>query len=263
MDLRIADKVAVVTGGASGIGLATAQQLLSEGAKVAICARGVERLEAAKADLIEEFGERVFAMSCDVTDRDAVEKFSGGVVAHFGSVDMLINNAGNGRQSTYENTTDQQWRDEMELKIFSMLYPTRAFLPALEKSDVRSIVCVSAMLGNEPLTGMIATSAARAGLNNLAKSLSIEFAPKNIRVNTVLLGIVNVGQWKKRYDAIDNPELGLDDWLSLQAQNLDIPMGRLGQPDEPARVITFLASPAASYMTGAQVSVTGGRGGHI
>ena len=263
MDMKIRDKVAVVTGGASGIGFATARQLLSEGAQVAICARGVERLEASAAALIEEFGERVFAQPCDVVDRNAVERFRDGVLERFGAVDMLINNAGNGQQSNFDNTTDDQWRDEMELKIFSMLLPTRAFLAALEASEIPSVVCVSATLGNEPEPFMIATSAARAGLNNFAKTLSLELAPKNIRVNTVLLGGVEVGQWRRRHEALEDPELEYQDWLTQQARKLEIPMGRLGRPEEPARVITFLASPAASYMTGAQVPVAGGRGRHI
>jgi NAD(P)-dependent dehydrogenase (short-subunit alcohol dehydrogenase family) len=256
MDLGLKDKTAVVTGGTSGIGLETARLLLSEGARVAICGRDTDRLAAAVATL--GAGENLLALPCDVLNKPSVEQFSDSVAQWSGgSLDLLVNNAGQGRVSTFADTTDEAWREELELKFFSQIHPLRAFTPLLQKSTAPAVVIVNSLLSLQPELHMVATSAARAGVQNLAKSLAGELAP-DIRVNTILLGLVESGQWQRRFEVRPDKAISRDAFFAALAKSKGIPLGRLGKPDEAARAIVYLGSPAASYITGASLEVSGG-----
>jgi NAD(P)-dependent dehydrogenase (short-subunit alcohol dehydrogenase family) len=263
VNLGLENCVAVVTGGSSGIGLAAARLLLGEGARVAICGRDANRLGAAKQQLIALPGADVLAQSCDVLDRADVERFVQSVAAWSGGkVDLLVNNAGQGRVSTFATTSDDDWRQELELKIFSQTLPIQAFKSLLERSDAAAIVGVNSLLALQPEPHMVATAAARASVQSLLKSLSVEFAP-HIRVNSILLGLVESGQWQRRFEARADKAETRDDWFAKLARSKHIPLGRLGRPEEAARAILFLGSPAASYITGASLEISGGVSRHI
>ncbi len=262
MDLGLKDKIAVVTGGTSGIGLETARLLLAEGARVAICGRDDGRLESAARQLCAQ-PQRLLAMTCDVRDEGMVRRFADTVAAWTdGKLDLLVNNAGQGRVSTFTDTTDDAWRDEFDLKVFSQVRPIRAFLPQLRKSEAPAIVVVNSLLALQPEPHMVATSAARAGVQSLTKSLAGEFAPQ-IRVNTILLGLVDSGQWQRRFEARADKSVARQDWYDSLARSKGIPLARLGEPAEAARAIVFLGSYAASYITGASLEVSGGVSRHI
>jgi NAD(P)-dependent dehydrogenase (short-subunit alcohol dehydrogenase family) len=258
VDLGLTNSVAVVTGGSSGIGLATARLLLAEGARVAICGRDPERLRAAAETLSAAKPGAILAERCDVLDAEAVNSFARKVADWSGGgVDLLVNNAGQGRVSTFANTTDAQWREELELKFFSQVLPIRAFRPLLDAAATSAIVAVNSLLSLQPEPHMVATSAARAGVQNLLKSLAAEFAP-HIRVNSILLGLVDSGQWQRRFEARTDKAQTREQWFAALARDKHIPLQRLGVPDEPARAIVFLGSPAASYITGASLEISGG-----
>ena len=264
MDLNIRNNVAIVTGGTSGIGLATVRLLLENGANVAFCGREQQRLDSTSEILSRDFPEdSIFAYQCDVLDKREVGNFASAVRENYESVDMLINNAGQGRVSTFAGTTDEDWREELNLKFFSIIHPVQAFLPYLEASKKASIVCVNSLLALQPEPHMVATSAARAGVLNLSRSLAVEFAPKGIRVNSVLLGTINSGQWKSRYKQRAEDSEPFEEWLTRLAKDKQIPLGRFGYSEEAARAIVYLASPLASYTTGAAVDVSGGVARHI
>ncbi|MFF5937894.1 SDR family oxidoreductase [Streptomyces sp. NPDC012508] len=261
MDLGLADRAIVVTGGSSGVGLATVRALLDEGARVATCGRDAERLKNVAATLGAGHG-RLLTEVCDVRDADAVDAFVRRTAEEFGAVDGLVNNAGQSRMKALDEATAEDWRDELELKFAGVLNPLHAARPHLAASDAASVVNVNAVLAKQPETRLITTSAARAGILNLSKSLSAELAADGIRVNSVCLGLVDTGQWTRRYAAADSG-LSYEGWQAELAADRGIALGRLGRAEEVAYAIVALLSPRASYITGTSIDVCGGVGRSI
>ncbi|MFM0553339.1 SDR family oxidoreductase [Paraburkholderia sediminicola] len=264
IQIDLTGQVAVVTGGSSGIGLATAELFLRAGASVAICGRDSERLAQAETALKAQFPQaQLLARRCDVLDAEDVKAFAEAVQTRFGRTDMLINNAGQGRVSTFADTTDDAWREELDLKYFSVIRPTRAFLPMLRDAANPSVVCVNSLLALQPEPHMVATSSARAGVQNLLKSLAVELAPQRIRVNSILIGIVESGQWRRRYAKEAQPGQSWEDWTAELARKKNIPLGRFGLPEEAAQALFYLATTLSSYTTGSHIDVSGGVARHV
>ncbi|MFF1689066.1 MULTISPECIES: SDR family oxidoreductase [unclassified Streptomyces] len=259
MDLGLADRTVLVTGGSSGVGLATVRALLDEGARVATCGRDADRLAKAAARL---GSDRLLTGVCDVRDATAVRDFVRHTADTFGGLDGLVNNAGQSRMKTLDESTADDWRDELELKFSGVLNPLHAARTHLAASDAASVVNVNAVLAKQPETRLITTSAARAGILNLSKSLATELAPEGIRVNSVCLGLVDTGQWTRRHAAAESG-LSYEDWQAELAADRGIALGRLGRAEEVAYAIVALLSPRASYITGTSIDVCGGVGRSI
>ncbi|MGF6898965.1 SDR family oxidoreductase [Paraburkholderia sp. GAS348] len=264
IQIDLTGQVAVVTGGSSGIGLATAELFLRAGASVAICGRDSERLAQAETALKAQFPQaQLLAQTCDVLNAEEVNAFAQAVQTRFGRTDMLVNNAGQGRVSTFADTTDDAWREELDLKYFSVIRPTRAFMPMLRDASNPAVVCVNSLLALQPEPHMVATSSARAGVLSLIKSLAVELAPQRIRVNSILIGIVESGQWRRRYAKEAQPGQSWEDWTAELARKKNIPLGRFGRPEEAAQALFYLATTLSSYTTGSHIDVSGGVARHV
>ena len=260
MDLGLAGRVAVVTGATSGIGLATARRLLDEGAEIAFCARDAARVDAIAAELTSTYGDRVLGVAANILDVAAMEAFRDRVAERFGRVDVFVHNAGQSLLKPFDATDDATWTAELELKFFGFIRPTRAFRALLAASDAPAMVYVSSLLARQPEARLAATSAARAGVLNLVKTLSFELIQQHIRLNTVLLGVIDSGQWDRRYrERVERGEkITREQYREELAKERDIPLGRVGSPEEVSAAIAFLASPLSGFTTGAVLEISGG-----
>lgn len=257
MDLGLTGRRYLVTGASSGVGLAVATLLLAEGASVVGCARDGRRLTEALAALPRPENARTLAFAADVRDGERVASLVAEAAAAWGGLDGVVNNAGGSLLATWEATTAEQWRHEWDLKITSVLNVVSAARAPLADSGVGSVVNVNAILARQPESRLAATSAARAGLLNLTRTLATDLAAEGIRVNSVCLGLVDTGQWRRRHaeagSALDYPT-----WQRRLAADRGIPLGRLGTAQEAAFAVLSLLSPRASYTTGATLDVGGG-----
>lgn len=260
MDLGLKDKVAVIMGGTSGVGLKTAEMFLQEGAKVAVCGRNHERKGKAYDHLLQ-FGstDSIYASTCDVTSKGDVNEFINGTAAFFGGIDILVNAAGQSVMGYFFDVTDEQWEQQIQLKYFAIIYAVKAVHPYLVKRGGGRIININATLAKEPERHMIATAATRAGLLNLSKTLSQELASDNILVNSVSLGLIRTDQWERRR-LKNSPDMNADDYYTDLAKKRNIPLGRVGEAEEVASVILFLSSEKASYVSGSTIETAGALG---
>ncbi|MDB4988013.1 MAG: Short-chain dehydrogenase [Myxococcaceae bacterium] len=256
MELGLEGKVAVITGGSEGIGKATALRLAQEGAKVVIAARRDEVLQRAAAEIRAAGGE-VLTVVADVTSTSDVERLVAETVAHFGRLDILVNNAGTSNAKAFEDASEALWDEDLDLKVHAAVRTIRAALPYLKREGGR-IINITTPAGKQPAARSLPTSVSRAAGIALTKALSKEFAEQRILVNTVCVGLIKSAQQERH---------GLARGLSLdehyQELGKSVPLRRVGEAAEVANVIAFLASDAASYVTGASINVDGGASGVV
>ena len=263
MDLGLAGRRAIVTGGSKGLGQAIAAELLAEGARVAICSRHGAELDATAGEL-RASGGTVVALPCDVTEPDQVAEFFDAAASALGAdggIDILVNNAGGARPGRFESLTDADWQEDFEVKVLSQIRCTRAALPWLRQSPAPRVININAVYARYPDPAFLASSVNRASCLSLAKALSIELGREGILVNSVNIGFVTTPQWHNihRRRAPDTPAEQF--FAGLAAQ--EVPLGRFGRPDEVAGIVAFLAGDRASYITGASIDVAGGMGKYL
>lgn len=195
-------------------------------------------------------------MAADMSSAADAEKFIEGVAKHFGAVDILVNNAGTSMRGGFLELTDAQYKDDLELKVFGAIRCARAAIPHMRKQGGGRIVNITTVGAKQPGAGSMPTTMSRAAGMVLTKSLSKEFAKDNILVNTVSVGLLKSGQHNRRAAASGTAQDEL-----YKKMGKDVPIGRVGEAEEAANVIVFLASGAASYVTGTSVNVDGGTSG--
>jgi NAD(P)-dependent dehydrogenase (short-subunit alcohol dehydrogenase family) len=256
VDLGLRGKVVLITGGSSGIGRATAVRLLADGARVAICARGAERLTATAEGFAIAEGGDVLAIPADVSTAEGVERFVHGALERFGTIHALVNNAGSSAAGAFADTTDDEWQTDLDLKLMAPVRATRLCLPHLCETR-GSVVNVVAIGGKAPGARSTPSSVTRAAGLALTKALSKEYAPQQVRVNAVCIGVVRSGQQERHWQH-EAPHLTLDEYYAEAPQRRGVPFGRLGYPEEVADLIAFLISDRAAFITGAAVNLDGG-----
>jgi NAD(P)-dependent dehydrogenase (short-subunit alcohol dehydrogenase family) len=247
--LDFTGRVAIVTGGATGIGYATALQLAKLGASVVICSRTASELEAAAARIAEASGQRCLAVPTDVKNEDAVIALVQRTAAEFGRIDVLVNNAGGTRMGPLESIPTKGWDSIFDLNVRSAYFTTREAGKHMIAQKSGAIVNISSGAGENGVRGGAHYSAAKAALQMFTKVTAAEWGKHGIRANCVAAGAIAservTGAWKAA---------GLDP----EAMGRAIPLRRTGTPDEMANMIVFFASDAASYITGQTIGVNGG-----
>jgi 3-oxoacyl-[acyl-carrier protein] reductase len=258
--LGLTGRLAVVTGGSKGLGKAIAAELLAEGASVAICARHENELADTAAELSEAMGagQQLLALPCDVTDAAQVTDFVAATAAALGGLDILVNNAGGARPGRFATLTDEDWHDDIEVKLFSQIRCIRAALPHLRASAAPRVVNINALYARYPDPAFLASSVNRASCLSLSKALSIELGGEGILVNSVNIGFVETPQWQNIHRK-RAPEMPAAEFFGQLAKE-EVPLGRFGRPEEVAGLVAFLASDRASYIAGASIDVGGGMG---
>jgi NAD(P)-dependent dehydrogenase (short-subunit alcohol dehydrogenase family) len=260
VDLGLAGRRALVTGGSKGIGLAIARELVGEGAHVAICSRSEEEVETAAAGL-RHGGTTIHAQRADVTDPDDVRDFVGRSAETLGGIDFLVNNAGRAHPGRFATLEDDDWQADLDVKLFSLIRCSREVLPHMREAGGGRIVNVGAVYARMPDPTFFATSVNRAAGLSFTKALAMEVAPDNVLVNAVNIGFVVTPQWEN-IRLRRAPELPPDEFFrQLAAQ--EVPLGRFGGADEVSGLVAFLLSARASYITGASIDVAGGMGRYV
>lgn len=257
MDLGLKDKVALVAAASRGLGKAAALELAREGAKVAICARTEATLRAAATEIEQTTGSEVLAVVADVSKADDIERLVQATVDRFGRLDILVSNAGGPPPGYFHDLSDDAWYTAVELTLMSAVRLCRAAIPHMQKNDWGRIVNITSVSVKQPIDSLLLSNALRAGVVGLAKTLSHQYASDGITINSVCPGwtltdrVADLNAARARAQGISVEE-------AERQVTANIPVGRLGQPEELAALITFLASERAGYITGTAIQVDGG-----
>src|SRR5689334_6533349 len=257
MDLGLKGRGVIVAASSEGIGRATAEAFAREGAQVAMCARTEKTLREAAEKIRTETGVEVYAEPLDVTDAAAVQRFTDTVAKQFGRIDVCVTNAGGPPAKNFLSVSLDEWRKAVDMNFMSVVHFARSVIPHMQRHRWGRIVTITSVTVKQPVDALVMSNAVRAAVVGLVKSLSNEFGKDGITVNNVAPGYTATERLKelagvRALAAGTSPEKIYETWAA------DTPVRRLGQPQEIADVIVWLASERASYVTGQTVLADGG-----
>jgi len=258
MDLQLAGKVAAISGGSVGIGLAVAEGLAKEGVHLALCARDGLRAQERAAEIAAKYGVQAFGFGADVSKPDDIAAFVDQVLAVYGGADILINNAGTGSNETVMDASDEKWQYYWDLHVMAAVRLTRALVPSMRERGGGVVINNASICAKQPLYYEPIYNTTKAALVMLSKCMANEFIKDNIRVNTINPGLVLTPDWiKTARQLTEGTERTWEQYLDGIAKE-NAPIGRFASPEEIADFFVFLCSPRASYSVGSEYFVDGG-----
>ena len=257
MDLHLKDKVSLVCAASEGLGKAAALELAKEGSKVAICSRSNDKLALAKKDIANETGALVETFKADLSDHLQIKELHNNINEKLGNIEILVNNVGGPPPGTFEKLTDEDWQKAINLTMMSALRMSHLVLPNMKEKKWGRIINISSVSVKTPVKNLFLSNSIRLGVLGWAKALSDEVGKDGITVNTVCPGSTRTNRITSLFSATAK-ETGqtIEEIEEISSKN--IPIGRIGEPQELAALIAFLASEKASYMTGLAIQVDGG-----
>ncbi len=257
MDLGLKDRVAIVAASSQGLGKAVALGLAREGAKLAICSRSESNINRTAEEIRRETGVEVLARPVDVTDYNQVRSFVSETNDRFGRVDICVTNAGGPPAKPFAETTVEDWRAEVDLNLMSTLYFVREVLPLMQQRKWGRVITITSSSVKQPVDNLVLSNSVRSAVSGLVKTLSNEYGKDNILVTNVCPGYTLTARLDELSGRLAKAE-GVDAGEIRQRWARQVPLGRLGRPEEFANMVVFLASERASYITGVSVSIDGG-----
>ncbi|HTD21746.1 MAG TPA: SDR family oxidoreductase [Terriglobales bacterium] len=257
MQTGLKDRIAIVCGASSGMGRATAAAFAAEGAKVAMCARTEKTLFAAADEIKGDYKTAVFAQAVDVTDSDAVKKFVAAVAERFGGVDICVANAGGPPTKNFLSITTEEWNKAVATNFLSVVHLAREVIPHMQRKRWGRLITITSTSVRQPVPDLVLSNSVRPAVVGLVKSLAGEFGKDGILVNNVAPGYTETERLSE-LSKVRALAAGVSEEEIKNRWTVDIPLRRLGKPEEIADAIVWLASERASYITGQTILVDGG-----
>ncbi|MEZ5344293.1 MAG: SDR family oxidoreductase [Pyrinomonadaceae bacterium] len=257
MELGISGKVALVAASSQGLGKAVAKELAKEGASLILCARSEDILDETCTDIRDKFGISLIGVKTDLTDAESIRKLYKAGMNKFGRIDILVTNAGGPPAGRFEDLSRESWEDAANLLLTSVLDLTRLILPQMKERGWGRILNITSIAAKQPVENLILSNSLRAAVTGFAKTLANEVAEHGITVNNILPGYTKTERVEQLAESIAK-DRGITSAEALAGWEDQIPMRRLGTPEEFAALAAFLVSERASYITGSSIAVDGG-----
>jgi len=257
MDFGLKNKVALVAAASQGLGKASALSLAQEGARLVICSRNEQSIKKTAEEIRSKTGATVVPVVADVSKEEDIERFVATAIKEFGTVHVLVNNAGGPPTGHVLKVSEEEWAKGVQLTLMSVVRFIRAVLPHMERQHWGRIISIVSIAAKQPIDDLLISSTLRPGILGLTKVLSNQYAKDNITVNTICPGLIlTKRQEELSVSRAADKKMTLEEYLSENAKS--IPAGRLGRPEEIGNVVSFLASEQASYINGVNLLVDGG-----
>lgn len=257
MDLKLKNKTVLVTAASTGIGRATAELFLEEGANVAICSSNINKLERTTKEIYNKYGKEVFYIKCDINDLAEIENTVKIIEEKFGEINILVNNCGGPKPGFFENMNEADWANGYDQVLMSAVRFTKLVLPKMKENKWGRIINITSISVKQPIDNLLLSNAFRSAVTAFAKTLSNQVGEFNITVNNVAPGLTLTGRLDELAEIrAKDAKITKEEMLKKMAN--DIPLKRLAEPKEIASAIIYLASEIGGYVTGQTIVVDGG-----